>query len=152
MFPIMTLLTVSLAHVAQDLPEFFNQLIAFIMMISTGIWGIIVLTGFGKWLADRFGTGISGNQVRFVAAIVGLGLALVAGLGGASIPGVGPMPLGQGPQAWIGWLMLSAAPMILFATAFWKAAYKPEPDPVVVVPPQPLPDPTARAQFGAPRA
>ena len=89
---------------------------------------VITGTGLAKWLAKQFGIEISDNQVRFAAGIVATITVVVAGLLGGSVPGVGPMPTSGEPGAWLTWVFSGAAPLVLFATAVWRYAYRPEPE------------------------
>lgn len=135
--PVYSVATATVAAVVQQqdvpLPENTLAIIAAILAIAGGIWSTIVLTGLGKFLAERFGIHIEGNQVRALAAGAATVVCVVAGLLAAGIPGVPALPLGEGVDAWLRWFLMSAAPLTLFSTAVWKYAYKPEP-PVIELP------------------
>lgn len=120
-----------------ELPEATLQIIAAIVQIASAVMAVIALTGLGKWIADKMGKPIDGNKVRAVTAGAAVLVALAAGVLGATIPGVGPLPVGADAQAWVTWLLGSAGALVLFANAVWRYVYKPgepEPAPAPVTP------------------
>ena len=110
-----------------DLPT--TELLNAFVQLAGAVMAIIALTGLGKYLADKAGFTIDGNQVRFVTAVVATIVAVGAAVLGGSIPGIGPFPTAGGAQAWLIWILAATPPLTLFANTVWRYVYKPEPDP-----------------------
>lgn len=118
-----------------ELPTSTVELLNAFVQLSGAVLAIIALTGLGKYLADKAGIVIEGNQVRFASAIAATIVAVVAGVLGGTIPGIGPFPTEGGAQAWLVWILAAATPLTLFANTVWRYVYKPEPVPEAIAVP-----------------
>ena len=130
----MLTLTTMAGQLAQDVPLPADTLaiITAILQVAGGVMAVIALTGLGKLAADKLGWAPTANQVRFGSGVAAVIVCVLAGLAGASIPGVGKIPLGGTPQDWVSWVTGAALPLMLFANSVWKYVYRPEPEPVMV--------------------
>jgi cytochrome bd-type quinol oxidase subunit 2 len=108
-----------------ELPAATIELVNAVMHLGAAILAVISLTALGKWLAEKAGKPIEGNQVRLLSAVAALVVALVSGVIGGTIPGVEPLPTGGAPQEWATWLAQAVLPLCLFSNAIWRYVYKP---------------------------
>lgn len=115
--------------------ELPTDLLNAFVQLAGAVLAIIALTGFGKFVAEKTGKDITPNQVRAMSAVAATIVAVLVGVVGGTIPGVGPLPAASDPQAWLMWLLTSVTALTMFANAAWKFVYRPEPPTVVITPP-----------------
>lgn len=109
------------------LPEAVGVLVVAFLTIAAGITTVITLTGAAKWLAEKTGREIGGNQVRIIVGAAAVATCVVYAAF-CACAGIVAFPIHGSQQEMLGWLWTSSGALILLSMAVWRRFVRPEPD------------------------